>query len=139
MSKFKIGDKVICIDHYNDNGNRISELEKGKIYTITGDSSDDGCYVKNAGGGYCDWHFKLKTKAKDIAITNKFMVYGTGCDNKSNLFNTKPEAEDYAKEMSKDSSWSGRTIVYELVPRSEAVVETLLKVFKVAKVKKARK
>ena len=63
----------------------------------------------------------------------RFMVYGTGCNNKSDLYKTEKEAKEFLKKAVKDSSWTGRNILYKLVPIFEG--ETSIKVTKFKKVK----
>lgn len=81
---------------------------------------------------------EIKTPNKsqtDITKDTKFMVYGTGCNNKSNLFETKELAEAFAKDAINSPSWTGRIIGYKLTPIFEAEKKTILKIFRVKKIK----
>lgn len=59
-----------------------------------------------------------KGKCKAVPEDHRgFMVYGTGCDNKSKIIKTEPMAKKFAKECLNDSSWTGDILIYELVPK----------------------
>ena len=60
---------------------------------------------------------KGKQKPEDLT---RFMVYGQGCNNMSNLLLTETEVREESKKRSNDSNWSGRLIVYKMVPIFEA-------------------
>ena len=66
----------------------------------------------------------------------RYMVYGTGCDNKGNLLKTEKELKEDLKVKTKDSSWTGRIIGYKLEPLYEAELTTKLKVFPKVKITK---
>lgn len=68
----------------------------------------------------------------------RFMVYGTGCDNKSDLVRTEKELRELTRKKVSDSFWTGQIIGYKLVPLFEGVRETKLKVFKNTKLKKLK-
>ena len=129
--KFKIGDMVKCT-----NDEKYSHIKKGQTFEVLGINSDDNIEIYNNVGSTADYrssHFKLASKGK---VPIKYLVYGTGCDNESTLLNTFKEATAYAKRKAKDSSWTGRIIIYELTPKSEAEVKTVFKVFKKTDIKK---
>ena len=65
----------------------------------------------------------------------RYLVFGTGCNNKSEFYRTEKDAKEYLKTIVKDSSWTGRNILYKLIPILEG--ETSIKVtkFKKAKIK----
>ena len=77
-----------------------------------------------------------KVKPEDMT---RYMVFGTGCNNKSELMETEAEVKKEIKRVSKDSSWTGRIIAYELVPLYEAEKKVVLKTFKKVTVKKVKK
>ena len=58
------------------------------------------------------------------------MVHGTGCNHASELFDTIQEARAYAKAKVKDIMWTGRIIIYKLIPKAEAEPKTVLSMFK---------
>lgn len=61
----------------------------------------------------------------------RYMVYGTGCNNKSNIYKTEEEIKEKAKGFTQDSSWSGRIIGYKMTPIFEAEKSVRLKKFKI--------
>lgn len=81
---------------------------------------------------------KEKEEPEDLT---RFMVYGTGCRNKSELVETEQELKEEVKRLANNEDWSGRTIGYKLTPLFEAEKKTILKTFKTdsKKVKKITK
>jgi len=69
----------------------------------------------------------------------RYMVYGFGCNNKSNLLMTEDELKEELKKYSKDTAWEGRVIGYKMIPLFEAQEKTYLKSFKIVKRKKTKK
>jgi len=72
----------------------------------------------------------LIENAKRFEEINHYMVYGTGCENKSELFKTEKEANAYAKECLQDGSWTGEIYV--------CIVDAVSKVEKKSSVKTTR-
>lgn len=115
------------------------DLTIGKHYEVTGsnglevtvkDDADDSNHKPNA-------DFKLIEKGK--WNKDKFIVYGTRCDNKSSLVDSEEELKKKLAECAKDNGWTGRIIGYKLVPVLEAVTETRLKIFKKKVIRKITK
>lgn len=77
----------------------------------------------------------VKEKPDDLV---RYMVYGTGCDNKSKLFESEKELKDEVKKVTQDSAWTGRIIGYKLTPLFEGEKKTVIKAFKQSKVKKKK-
>lgn len=46
----------------------------------------------------------------------KYMVYGTGCNNRSNLSSNEDELKEGMIKASNDSNWTGDIIGYKLIP-----------------------
>lgn len=146
MSKFKVGDRVVS---------DYDSKTRGKVGTVVGsysvttamvefDEDIDGhtCEGK-AKDGYGwninDDNLELVGKSKRKETPDdmvRYMVYGTGCNNKSDLVRTEKELKEKLNEKVKTSSWSGRIIGYKLVPLYEAQLTTKLKLFKTATKKK---
>ena len=59
MSKFKVGDKVRCVDNYNYH----NHLTEGKVYVVVEKSNGGYVRIKPDNdidvGGYCDYRFEL--------------------------------------------------------------------------------
>ncbi len=133
--KFKKGDKIEYLEASTES------LTKGKVYTVIGlDMDDDPRFVDNNGEESYEYayNFKLVSKSGKKIEENlvRYMAYGTGCDNKSDIFQNEKELKEKLKRLVKDSDWSGRIIGYKLTPIYEAVEEVKLKVFKKTKIVK---
>lgn len=153
MSKLKVGDYVELTkdqDTYGKKGMRgfIRGIgnQISSCYSVEIDGFIDGhsCCIGLGIRGYSiDLDaVKLvkkgkKGKEKPENLT-KYMAYGTGCSNKSNLLETEKELKDLVQRRVKDNDWTGRIIGYKLVPLFEGEMVTKLKVFKVAKTKKVK-
>jgi hypothetical protein len=72
---------------------------------------------------------KQKEEAMKKLKQQKFMIYGTGCDNQSGLVDTEKEIRETAKEKIYDSDWSGDIIIYKLTPIAK--VEKSIKTTKI--------
>ena len=139
--EFKVGDfvRIKRSSKYDYQSDLI-----GKIYSI--DDADDlyKYHVKfpNVDNIYREEDLEQVKKGKVVEEKPedlvKYMAYGTGCDNRSELMTTEKELKDKIKEYSKDSSWTGRIIGYKLVPIYEAEEKTVLKMFKTTKLKKVK-
>lgn len=134
--KFKIGDKIIVsIDntHNEDNnGNKgtIEDMDGSDIpYLIMFDDVEYGVWIEKV---------ELLKGCKPDNM-KRFMVYGTSCDNKSNLLKTEKELKEKLKKCVNDDDWTGRIIGYKLTPIYEAELTTRLKVFKVPKITKIKR
>lgn len=156
MKKFKVGDKVRIIEKQDELG------EVGLIGTIRGVLDQrgydyyhiefpEGFHGHSCGGliendrGYSvsskrielvEKGTRLKPKPEDFT---RYMVYGTGCDNKSELFISEKEMSEQAKAFVEDDSWSGKIIGYKLIPLFEAKTKVMIKKFAKAKAKKETK
>lgn len=149
MAKFKEGDIVFKARPYSENkyckhgGSSIDVPigTKGVIKQLDKDNNED-CIIDFDNGK--QWHvsfseINLVKKAEnvsDIEKLTKYMVYGTGCDNKSMFYKTPEEAIERAKKVVDNSDWSGRIICYKLVPICETIKDIKVKNFKDTTVKK---
>ena len=91
------------------------------------------------GTGHSQQYFKLAGKAKLSKPDNmeRFMVYGVGCDNHSNLVKTEVELKKLLTEKTNSSSWTSDIIGYKLVPLYKA--EKSVKLVSFNPVKRVRK
>jgi hypothetical protein len=138
MSKFKIDDKVRCKEH--DTEFIIKSFKKrGDIYCYYDTDHTNQCHEchNNHTGGF--WgvpeeslELASKSKSKKEGNMKKFMVYGTGCDNKA-MCETMENAKIVAKEKIYDSDWDGDIYIYKCEPI--AIVEKSIKVKKIKGVK----
>lgn len=87
------------------------------------------------GEWYADRFELVKSNNKTEAVDDhvRFMVYGTQCDNKSELYRSEKNMKSYLKECSKDRSWTGKIIGYKMVPLYEAQETTQLKSMSIKK------
>lgn len=137
MSEFKVGDRVqVSVD------NGFNPESNGRIGILLEDDNSYNPYLIKFEDDYEGWVRTIlkcnqKDKSKPDNLT-RYMVYGTGCDNISNLMLTEPELKTELKKRAKDSEWTGRIIGYELVPLYEAELTTKLKVFKTVKIVKKK-
>jgi hypothetical protein len=129
MPKFKIGDKVKVI---NDEDCWYAKLND--ILTIESwDQDEDDPYYsfEETTDNLYESHLELLRKPskekqmKDLK-KSKFMVYGTGCDNKTDWYDTKKEAQEKAQELAYDSSWTGDLLICEIKPLG--LVEKAIKI-----------
>jgi hypothetical protein len=81
-------------------------------------------YIFSNDGYACKLIQTKENKMKEFKKP-KFMVYGTGCNNTSELFDTKKEAVEYSKEAVHDGGWTGDILIYELKPLN--IVEKTVK------------
>ena len=134
MNEFKVGDKVKIGSDNTTNPQRNGQV--GIIHYI--DNSSVPYQIKFDNGEYT-WassveHIKpkkaLKIKPDDMI---RYMVYGVGCNNKSEMVNTEVELKDNLKEFSKNPQWNGRIIGYKMTPIFEAEQKTVLSKFKIKK------
>ncbi len=125
MEKFKKGDVVICIE--GDDW-----LTKGKTYKVT-DLDEDGdpevLNNDNCNDYYESSCFRLVLRNGKPFKENldRYMVYGSGCDNKSELYMTEAEMTKEAKYVAKDDEWTGEIIGYKLTPIFKVEVKATLK------------
>jgi hypothetical protein len=68
--------------------------------------SGNGVYISTGGWDKWDTLELVKRKSKEKQMKDlkksKFMVYGTGCDNKTGWYDTKKEAQEKAQELAYD-------------------------------------
>lgn len=152
MEKFKVGDKVKIIEEQDGQG------KVGLIGIIKGiGENDKDCYqiefpngfnghscggiVSNGNGYNIKFHrvelVKKGEKLKPEDLT-RYMAYGDGCDNKSNLYTSEKEMSEYARKVARDSSWTGEIIGYKLIPLFKVEKKTILKKYNLTK-KRAKK
>jgi hypothetical protein len=150
MERFKVGDRVVVIDESSSEDRHLIGMT-GKVVrnTIMGNWEVDfgKCIeqtfnrVNNTTHIYKPDELKhvqdIKNKSEDTLV--RYMVYGEGCNNKSDLFTTEQELRDATKEKTTNSSWSGRIIGYKLVPLFEGTTTTVLKMFKTTKLTSIKK
>lgn len=130
--KFEIGDSIECLIRGDD-------LSIGTKYTVLW---TDGLSVKvidDVGDENTKTNNYFKLDKKNIWGDDKFMVFGTGCNNKSNIVDNIEDLKLTLAKVSRDSSWTGRIIGYRMVPIMETITEAKLKVFKTKKIVKVRK
>ena len=135
--EFKIGDKVKAVDGIDqDSWDSDAQLSKGVIYIV---ASVDGTESVELEGKY-HYNYSINTEvalvdANEKIITppkfdeiNHYLVYGVGCRNKSELFDTEKEALTYAKKVVNDSEWTGEIHVM--------IMDTVARVEKTTRVKR---
>jgi hypothetical protein len=137
MSEFKVGDKVKLVSM---NGRSFGDwedhmLETGKIVEVKPSGYrvrwNDGFHSSSLTDQNLIFSDKKDRENEMRELKkSKFMVYGTGCDNKSRLFESKKEATEYAKEVVYDNDWTGNIIIYELKPLNIAEKSIKLKTIK---------
>lgn len=76
-----------------------------------------------------------KIKVKPISPI-KYMVYGEGCKNKSELLDSRGDCEKLAVELKNNSSWTGTIKGYKLIPIFKVETKTTIKKIHVKGVKK---
>jgi len=128
---FKVGDKVRRLaDEMSSCWERRCEeigAKPNDVAVVTSIDSDGDLVIEFDGkqiGGGGGWHacnFEIavvRGRPKKIKPDNlvRYMLFGTGCSNKSNLFREETELKDYAKAKSTDSDWSGELVGYKLTP-----------------------
>jgi len=146
--KFKVGDKVRRMENRRDNWwcKICSEngLHSDSIFTVVEDCGS--LILKEMTARPDSEKFELVTKGKAVKVApethERFMAYGTGCDNKSNLFRTEKELKEKLNIYAHNSSWSGDIIGYKLVPlyiAEKTVKLTPIKLVKKLVTKKKKK
>lgn len=159
MSKFKKGSYVGVIPELNrtykdrTSGDSSWVFDSNEVYIVIGTG---GLYTS------CrlvkvteDWDkkrigdmFDIPTgilrnvgKCGNINIDNmvRYMAYGIGCDNKSDLLKTEKELKEKLIDVINDSNWTGRILGYKLTPIYEAELTTRLKVFKTPKITRVKR
>lgn len=139
MSKYTIGDKVkvssrLTRREYNSSCNnpesyymvcrRQQELS-GEILTIKNiDHEGDYLVVENEFQWTDEMLVSVNDKNEDDFV--RYMVYGTGCDNNSQLVENEEEMKKLLKIASKDRNWTGKILGYKLVPLCHAEEVTTL-------------
>lgn len=130
MEEFKIGDKVRRV------GCNFGKMRVGDEGVIVRIGMSNELYFDGDNTGYDKDYFKLvlrngkKPKPDDFV---RYMVYGFGCDNKTELYDDEKKMSTRAREVVKDDSWTGKVIGYKLIPLFEIEKKTILKKFKVKK------
>ena len=142
MNKYKIGEKVkvsnrLTIRGYNSaSGNpnsyyRVCEEQQelgDKILTISNiDHEGDYLVEENRYQWTDEMLVSVDDKNEDDLV--RYMVYGTGCDNKSGLVENEEEMKKMIKIASKDDDWTGKILGYKLVPLYQAEEVTTLNPF----------
>lgn len=135
MTTFSIGDVVECIDNMYD---RI--LKVGNTYEVY-DVFNGNLKIK------CNDEFSIHNKNRFKKVRNRkkseypirYMVYGTGCNNKSHLYLNERIMSNRAREVIGEVGWTGDIIGYKLVPIFKVENKTILKKFKNEKHKEAKK
>lgn len=144
--QFEVGDRVIKAkryshDRYCKHGGEEDKVPIGSVGVIKTIENDTDIEVKFDNDTLWTLDIsELKFEKKGLKKAKvkpdnmkRFMVYGTGCDNKSELFKTEKELKAEMREVAKDEDWKGRIIGYKLTPIFEAENKTILKTFKVKK------
>jgi hypothetical protein len=134
--KFKVGDKIrVANNIFHDYG---LSSHVGTIRKIEPADVDYGYKIWLEEGRDDWWHSEFilevltkqsKEKQMKELKKSKFMVYGTGCNNRSERFDTEKEAREEAKRVSYDSSWTGDILIQEI--KTIGVVKKDIKIEKV--------
>jgi len=140
--EFREGDKVVkarrySADEYCKYGGTEWEVPIGTEGTIINDFGSNKVEVSFEN----DKTWSLHTSELDLVKgfkpkpenLTKYMVYGTGCNNKSELVESEKELKEMLKVYTHDSDWTGRIIGYKLVPLYEAEKSIRLSKIKVKK------
>lgn len=147
MEKFKVGDKVFKARIYSKEkyckfGGSAEEVPiktKGVVTNVT-ENQVMVCFENNI-----DWDVDVseidlvkkgeKLKPEDLI---RYMAYGDGGNNKSNLYTSEKEMSEYVRQVARDSSWIGEIIGYKLIPIFKVEKKTILKKYNLTK-KRAKK
>lgn len=139
MTKFKVGDIVKFKSDDSKNAKYFtSGLTNLEIKEVDRDSKQDlKIYESDKSTTWLVASEEVEL-VKGVKPDNmvRYMVYGTGCNNKSDLVKTETEMKVKMKKLTNDSDWTGRIIGYKMTPIFEGEQKTVLKAFKVDKVKK---
>jgi hypothetical protein len=73
--------------------------------TFNGTIGEDGELT----GGFGEKEFNMKDK--------RYVVHGFGCSNWSEIVESKKALKKLIKKVSKDDSWSGEIVAFELKPK----------------------
>lgn len=151
MSKFNVGDYIGVKQEFNETiMSNDWTFMTGEVYVVKGYKGNFVLctLVKTIS---CNDNHRLRhtfsipigimEKTKEIKEDDlvRYMVYGTGCDNKSNILKTEDKLKEVLKMIVYDKAWTGRLIGYKLIPIYEAELTTKLKVFKKPVIKRVRK
>ena len=143
MNKYTIGEKVkvssrLTRREYNSGcGNpksyyhvcKAQQKLSGEVLTIKNiDHEGDYLVAENSFQWTDEMLVDVNDKNEDDLV--RYMVYGTGCDNKSHIVENEEEMKNMLKIASKDDCWTGKIIGYELIPLYEAKEVTTLNPFK---------
>lgn len=131
MEMFNVGDKVRRIEY------DYSSMKIGDERTIL-KISESHLYFVGDDEGYAIKYFELVLRTDNPKALERFMVYGTGCDNKSELYTSEKDMSIKARKLAIDESWTGEIIGYKLTPIFKVEKKTVLSKFTSAK-KKAKK
>ena len=130
-NEFKVGDRVKAITEHDHNnaivgktGTIVSEYETygGVEFDKPIDKGHDCNGDSKQGHGWdCGYDClelipKGKHGRKAKVDERKFVVYGTGCNNLSNVIIGLDNAKDRAKSLIEDSQWAGDIQIIELKP-----------------------
>lgn len=143
---FKVGDTVRILKHANGRASRhIGELaviksfnESFTLANVEVESNKD-IILAYTGDERESVEIELvkksnkKEKPDDMV---RYIVYGTGCNNKGRIVRTEKELKEELNKHVKDNSWTGKIIGYKLVPLYEAELTTKFKFFKKTTLKK---
>lgn len=132
MEKFNVGDKVRRISGSHQG---MKEGDEGVIVKI----EDTQLFIKGFGDSHHIDNIELVSRTDNPKAFEKYMVYGIGCDNKSNLYISEKEMSKKARALAEDDSWSGDIIGYKLIPIFKVEKKTVLSKFKKTAKKKAKK
>lgn len=130
--KFEIGDVIECVINGDD-------LSIGTRYGVIWTDGLNVKVVDDAGDTNTKTNNYFKLAKKSTWGDDRFMVFGTGCNNKSNIVDSIEDLKLTLAKVSRDSDWTGRIIGYRMIPIMETITETKLKIFKTKKIVKIRK
>ena len=102
----------------------VERFEVGNYYRMVSNSNNVGeetfNILKSSPHHYEATDFVLVQKGKKGKVIKespiRYMVYGTGCENKGTLVLTEKELKSDLTEAVNNRSWTGRIIGYKLIP-----------------------
>jgi len=149
MNKYNIGDKVKVSNRLTHRGYNSKSKNPDSYYTVSYEQlrlKDTILTISNIDceGDYLveenrfEWTDEMLVDVDDKNEDDlvRYMVYGTGCDNKSRLVENEEEMKKMLKEASKSGEWTGKILGYKLIPLYQAEEKTILKYFTKTKVTK---
>jgi len=125
MEKFKIGDEISPIISFD----YLVKEKKYKVIDIDYENDPEIVDDKGEEDFYDASDFKLVSRNGKVIKEDlvRYMVYGTGCKNTSDLFVKEDEMSKEARCVALDDDWAGDIIGYKLTPIFKVEKKTILK------------